>query len=58
MVQGLLPLVGSGVKPRPYFFFAAAFRTVAALDGIGVQISTEVGTRFLPAAKSVNSEAD
>ncbi len=48
---------------RPIFayffcFVATVLRVVAALDGMGVQISTEAGTRFLPAAKSASSAAD
>ncbi len=43
--------------PR-YFFFAAAFRTVALPDAIGVQISILAGTRSLPAAKSASSVDD
>src|SRR5690348_16566752 len=52
------------LKGRWYYFFfvealvAAALRLVALLDGIGVQISTDAGTRFLPAAKSGSSEEE
>src|SRR4051812_30017598 len=52
---------GRGVTPshrkcrhypgQSYFFLEAALRTGAALDCIGAQISTDAGTRFLPAAK-------
>jgi len=45
-------------RPGVYFFFAITvgpLRAVTVLEGSGVQISMEAGTRSLPAAKSANS---
>ena len=59
--QAEIASLGADPTDGRYFLFpppAPAFRTVALLDAIGVQISTVVGTRSLPAAKSASSVDD